>query len=199
MKLLKILIKTLIFIIGTLISLWLLMPWGAIGEYGVLSMERIASSRGFNIQHSSVSGSWIGPTIRINGFTSRMAFGGGEFRTLSLSPSIIQSFIQLSPVISVSFTGGTLSLPGGNDADMGSGTVEISLRNGILLLNNLKSTGELSLDGNIAIDINGARIETADLMIRSPERIETSLNSMRAILPLIQESNGQWRLRRERS
>ena len=198
MKFFKVLLKTFIFIVGTLISLWLLMPWGKIGEYTVLSAERIATSRGFNTQHSSVSGSWKGPSIRINDFTSKMALGGGEFKTLSFSPSFLKSIIQISPVVSVSFTGGILSFPGGNNAVIGSGNFEVSLKNGILLLKNLKNTGELILDGNIAIDINSAKIDNADLMIKSPEKIEQSLNSMKAMLPLTQESKGQWRLKRDK-
>lgn len=174
------------------------MPWGKIGEYAVLSAEKIATSKGFNTQHSSVSGSWKGPNIKVNDFTSKMIFGGGEFKTLDFSPSLIKSIIQFSPVISVSFTGGKLSFPGGNDADIGSGNVEVSLKNGILLLRNIKNTGELLLDGNIAIDINGARIDNADLLIKSPEKIEQSLNSMKTMLPLTQESKGQWRLRRDK-
>ena len=198
MKFFKALIKTFIFIVGTLISLWLLMPWGKIGEYAVLSGERVVTSKGFNTHHSSVSGSWKGPSIKINDFTSKMALGGGEFKTLSFSPSFLKSIIQFSPVVSVSFTGGMLSFPGGNDADIGSGNFEVSLKNGILLLKNLNNTGELLLDGSIAIDINGARIENADLAIKSPEKIEQSLNSMKAMLPLTQESKGQWRLRRDK-
>ena len=197
MKLFKVLIKTLIFIVGALASLWIFMPWGEMGEYAVLSAEKTASSRGYNIQHSSVSGSWIGPSILINDFASRMVLAGGEFKTLRLSPSFIQSLIRFSPVMSVSFTGGKLSLPGGNDADLGSGRVEISLKNGILLLNNLRSTGELSFDGFATININSARIENADIMINSPERIESSLNSMSIMLPLTRESAGQWRLKRD--
>ena len=198
MKFFKALLKTFIFIIGALIAIWLLMPWGKIGEYAVLSAEKIATSKGFNTQHSSVSGSWKGPNIKVNDFTSKMIFGGGEFKTLDFSPSLIKSIIQFSPVISVSFTGGKLSFPGGNDADIGSGNVEVSLKNGILLLRNIKNTGELLLDGNIAIDINGARIDNADLLIKSPEKIEQSLNSMKTMLPLTQESKGQWRLRRDK-
>jgi len=198
LKFFKALLKTFIFIIGALIAIWLLMPWGKIGEYAVLSAEKIATSKGFNTQHSSVSGSWKGPNIKVNDFTSKMIFGGGEFKTLDFSPSLIKSIIQFSPVISVSFTGGKLSFPGGNDADIGSGNVEVSLKNGILLLRNIKNTGELLLDGNIAIDINGARIDNADLLIKSPEKIEQSLNSMKTMLPLTQESKGQWRLRRDK-
>ena len=175
------------------------MPWGKIGEYAVLSAEKMASSKGFSTQHSSVGGSWKGPTINISGFASKMAFGGGEFRTLSLSPSFMQSLIQFSPVMSVTFTGGKLSFPGGIDADMGAGKAEVSLKNGVLSFRNFKSTGELSLDGNIAIDINGAKIDNADLMIRSPEKIEPSLSSMRGILPLTQESRGHWRLKRDKN
>ena len=198
MKFFKALIKVLIFIVGTLISLWLFTPWGKIGEYAVLSAERTVTSKGFNTQHSSVSGSWKGPNIIINDFSSKMALGGGQFKTLSFSPSFLKTIIQFSPVVSVSFTGGTLSFPGGNDADIGSGNFEVSLKNGILLLRNLKNTGELSLDGSIAIDINGSKIDNADLLIKSPEKIEQSLNSMKAMLPLTQESKGQWRLKRDK-
>ncbi|MCL2767384.1 MAG: hypothetical protein FWE49_01440 [Synergistaceae bacterium] len=198
MKILKLLMKLLLFIVGVLVSLWLLMPWGKVGEYAVLSAEKIASSKGFNTQHSSVSGSWRGPNIIVNDFTSKMALGGGEFKTLSFTPSFPQSMIQLAPVMSISFTGGKLSFPGGIDADIGSGNVEVSYKNGILFIRNLKNTGELSFDGSIAIDINSTKIDHADLMIKSPESIEQSLDSMKSMLPLTQESNGQWRLRRDK-
>ena len=199
MKLFKVFIKAFIFILGVLISLWVLMPWGKIGEYAVLSAERTASSRGFDARHTSVSGSWRGPTIKINDFTAKMVFGGGEFRTLSISPSFIQSIIQFSPVAIVSFTGGRLLLPGGNSADLGSGKVEVSVSRGTLLLKNLKSVGELSIDGHVAIDINGQKIDNADLVMKSPERIESTLSAMSLLLPLTQESAGQWRLRREKN
>ena len=174
------------------------MPWGKIGEYAVLSAERMASSKGFNTQHSSVSGSWRGPTIEINDFSSKMAFGGGEFKTLSFSPSFMQSVVQISPVISVSFTGGKLFLPGGSDAEIGSGNFEISFKNGILSIKNIKNTGELLLDGNIAIDAGEAKIDNADMLIKPPGKIESSLNSMRVMLPLTRESNGQWKLKRDK-
>ena len=111
----------------------------------------------------------------------------------------MQSIIQFSPVISISFTDGKLLLPGGNEAEMRTGNVEVSLKNGILLLKNLKSTGELSLDGNIAIDLNGVKIDNADLMIRPPEKIEPSLDLMKVMLPLTQESQGIWRLKRDKT
>ena len=199
MKYVKLIIKIFMFIIGVLISLWILMPWGRIGEYAVLSAERTASSKGFDAKHSSVSGSWKGPTIRINDFSAKMALGGGEFKTLTISPSFMQSIIRFSPVALVSFTGGKLSLPGGNDADMGSGKVEVSIKRGILLLKNFKSAGELSLDGSLAIDINGNKIDNADLIIRSPEKIEPVLRSISIMLPITQESAGQWRLRRDKN
>jgi len=199
LKFFKVLMKAFIFIVGLLVSLWVFMPWGKIGEYAVLSAERIATSRGIvNARHTSVSGSWRGPTIRINDFTARNALGGGEFKVLSLSPSFMQSIIQFSPVVSVSFTGAKLLLPGGNETGMDSGKVDLSLKKGILLLKNLKSTGELSFEGFVAIDTNGNKIETADLMIKPPQKIEPALNLMKTMLPLTQESTGQWRLKRDK-
>ena len=197
MKSHKVLIKTLIFAVGALVSLWLLTPWGKIGEYAILSVEKTAISKGFNAQHSSVNGSWKGPNIKVNNFVSKMAFGGGEFKTLSFSPSFLQSIIQFSPVISVSFTDSTLFFPGGNAIDIGSGNFEVSRKNDKLLFRNLKNTGEFLLEGNIAIDVKGPKIDNADLMIKSPEKTEQSLYLMKAILPLTQESKGQWRLRRD--
>jgi len=191
--------KTFVFIVGLTVSLWIFMPWGKIGEYAVLSAEKIASSRGLNTRHTSVSGSWKGPTININDFIAKIALGGGEFKVLSLSPSFMQSIIQFSPVVSVSFTGAKLSLPGVNDVGIDSGKVDLSLKNGILLLKNLRSTGELSFEGFVAIDISGAKIDTADLMIKPPQKIESSLNLMKNMLPLTQESPGQWRLKREKN
>jgi hypothetical protein len=198
LKFFKVLIKAFIFIIGVLVSLWIFMPWGEIGEYAVLSAERAAVSRGFTARHTSVSGTWNGPVIKINNFVARMAMGGGEFETLSVSPSIMKSLFQFSPVVSVSFTGGKLFLPGGKDAEMGTGKVEISLKNGILLLKDLSSTGELAFDGYVAYDINGGRVDNADLAIKSPESVEQALNLARTMMnnDLNEESKGLWRLKR---
>jgi len=199
LKFLKILTKLLIFIVGALISLWILAPWGKIGEYAVLSAENVARARNLTAQHTSVDGSWIGPKVRINNFSAKANFGGGgEFTTIDLSPSYFKSVFQFSPVALVSFTGG--KLVGLIDADMGSGNFEISLKNSILYIRNLKSQGELSFDGFIEINIRDFTIENADLVIRNPERIEMPLNAMKGMVPsLVQENPGQWRIKKEKS
>jgi hypothetical protein len=205
LKYLKVLIKVFVFIIGALISLWLLMPWGKIGEYAVLSAEKMVSSRGMitrglTVQHSSVSGTWRGPTIGINDFSAKMNLGGGEFKKISFSPSFMQSIIQLSPVASVSFTGGKLLLPGGNETDMGRGKVDVSYKKGILSLKNFKSEGELAFDGFIVLDVNNNDIVNGDLMIKAPEKIESSLDLAKTLMrSLNQESTGQWRIKKEKS
>jgi hypothetical protein len=199
LKFLKILSKVFVFIVGALITLWILAPWGKIGEYAVLSAENVARNRGLTAHHASVDGSWIGPNIKVNNFVAKMVLGGGEFRTISVSPLFIKSIIQFSPVVSVSFTGGKL-LYMGNDADMGAGSFELLLKNNILSVRNLKSVGELSFDGFIQVNIRDFAIENADLMIKPPEKIESHLGSMKMMVPsLIQETTGQWRIKKEKS
>ena len=199
MRFLKILSKIFVFILGAIISLWILAPWGKIGEYAVLRAENIVRARGLTVQHTSVDGSWIGPNIKVNDFGAKMVLGGGEFRTISVSPLYMKSIFRFSPVVSVSFSGGKL-LFGGDDTDMGSGNFELSLKNSILLVGNFKSTGDLSFDGFIEINIRDFAIENADLMIRPPERIESSLSAMKVMVPsLIQETTGQWRIKKEKS
>ena len=199
MKFLKKLSKVFLFLVAAIVSLWILAPWGKIGEYAVLRAENMVRSR-LNVQHSSVDGSWIGPNIKVNDFAAKMKmFGGGEFKTISVSPSFIKSLIQFSPVVSVAFTGGKL-LFGLNDADMGAGNFELSLKNNILFIRNLKSIGDLSFDGFIEINIGNFTIENADLVIRPPEKIEPSMSDMKGMVPsLIQESPGQWRIKKEKS
>ena len=197
MKYLKKLMNVFIFLFGALIALWFFMPWGKIGEYGVLSAEKMVSSRGLTAQHKSVSGSWRGPTIGINDFSAKMVLGGGEFKTISFSPSFIQTIIKFAPTVSVSFIGGKLLLPG-NEADLGRGKVDVSYKKGILSLRNFKSEGELSFDGFITLGVDNREIINADLIIRAPEKFETPFGMVKRLIPsLVQESTGQWRIRKD--
>lgn len=193
--------KIIVFIIGASVALWILMPWDKIGEYVVLSAERRASTMAIAVRHSSVNGSWYGPNITINDFTGKYLIAGGEFKTVSVTPSYLQSLIQFSPVISVSFGGGKISLPGGNETDLGSGQVEVSFKNGILTLRNLRSAGELSFDGYIEIDLSkGREIDNADLIIKAPEKFDSYMQTIKSMIPsLSKESAGQWRIKKEKS
>lgn len=190
--------KTFIFIVGALVALWIFMPWDKIGEFIVLSAERRASSMGVSVRHSSVSGSWYGPKIVINDFSGKYLIAGGEFRIISVTPLYVQSIIHFSPAMSVSFSGGKVSLPVVNDTDLGSGQVEVSYKDGVVLLKNLISDGEISLNGYIAI--RGREIDEADLMIKVPEKFESYMSTMKAMIPsLNKESTVLWRIKKEKS
>ena len=201
MKYLKKFLKVFIFIIGVMIAIWISLPWDKIGEYAVLIAERRVSSMGFTARHSSVNGSWKGPNIKVNDFAAKMTLGGGEFQSISVTPSYLKSITQFAPVISVSFSGGKVFLPGGSEADMGAGQVEISFKNGILSLRNFKSVGDLSFDGFIVIDVkNGVKIDNADMIIKATSSAEVSLNFLsQMVRDMTKESAGQWRIKREKS
>lgn len=199
MKLLGVFFKIIIFLVGAVLALWFFMPWGRIGEYVLLSAEKEASVKGFTVQHSSVTGSWRGPAIDVKELVARMALGGGAFKTLSVSPSIVASAARFSPVISVSFTGGEVFLPGGLVASLGSGSLELSISNGMVLVEKIKSDGELLLDGFMAIDLANAKIDHSDLNIKFPENLKTAFSSMKNFLPLVEEANGTWKLKREKN
>lgn len=197
MRFLKNFVKLMIFAVGLMIAAWIFMPWGRIGEYILVNSENAAAAKGFSMRHSAVSGSWHGPTVDIQDLMARMLLGGGGFKNISISPAIFASIINLSPVISVSFSGGEVSLPGGVVASLGSGSLELSFSSGIILMDKVKSAGEISLEGSVAIDPSKGRIERANLTVKSPEKLHNSISAMKGILPLTEGPNGTWLLKRE--
>lgn len=198
MTFLKLFIKFTIFAIALVCSLWVFAPWGKIGEYVVLSAEQRAAASGINVRHSSVAGSWSGPTINVNDFSAKVMFGGGSFKTITVSPAITDSVMSFSPVIYVSFTGGEVSMPGGAAASLGSGSFELSTSGGLIMISNLRSSGELILDGYVVIDPASAKIDNADMKIKAPDSLKQALSSMKAFLPLSEEQDGSWKLKREK-
>jgi hypothetical protein len=112
----------------------------------------------------------------------------------------------MAPTCRISFTGGVLGdiavtplrkIPG---VTIGSGRVVISLSAQGVLLEGLRSDGELSMNGAMFIDPSASRpIRWADVtMDVKSESFEKELPSLAELnlLPLQQDSPGRWLLRR---
>jgi hypothetical protein len=82
---------------------------------------------------------------------------------------------------------------------LGNGRVTVSAVGGGLLLDGLRSGGDLSLDGDLRLDFTAERpIVWADvaLGVKDEPFEKETLPSLKNILPLQQEAQGRWRLRR---
>jgi len=127
-------------------------------------------------------------------------------KTLTVIPDVAASILNMAPTCRVAFTGGALGeiavtplkkIPG---VTVGDGQVRVSYNGLELLLENLRSDGELSMNGTLLLAPSSDRvIRRADMTLNiKSEPFEKELSSLQAAfgLPLQQASPGRWYLRR---
>ena len=66
-----------------------------------------------------------------------------------------------------------------------------------ILLEELRTNGEFSLDGYMTVDTSAMKIGEADAKLSVPEAFSQNMSMIQNFLPLVQEG-GTWYLRRKR-
>ncbi|MDR1048240.1 MAG: hypothetical protein LBL51_00665 [Synergistaceae bacterium] len=204
MKTIKSFLKGVLFLLGVAAAACFFAPWKQLGESAaILASRRLRAP-------SSLSWSAVknvpGGFALVNLSASRL---GGvadiSCETLTVEPDLAASVLNMAPTCRLTFAGLLLDgvavtpskkYPG---AFIGNGRVTVSVGRRGILLEGLRSGGDLSLDGDLMIDFAAERpIVWADLAMNvkyEPFEKET-LPPLQNILPLRQEAQGRWRLRR---
>lgn len=207
MKIIKYFLKAFVFIAGFLAAVWFFMPWKQVGEYALLvAAGRMKAPAALSYSSvKNVSGGFMVEDLNARGL---MGIVGVSCKTLTVVPDILASLLNLAPTCRFAFTGNALSeIPVTpfkkiSGIYIGDGRVDISVGRQAVLLDGLRSNGDLSLNGAMALTPAAAQIiGWADVLMGvKSEAFEKELPILQQALgmPLQQEGPGRWALRRAR-
>ena len=183
-------LKVILFTAGFIAALWFFLPWREAGKAVMsLAYSRLSDS-GMRMNYSDISGESDGFTVH-NLALSGMA--NLRFSSVTLRPRIAASILSLAPVCDVSFRGGSVQL--GQVMSFGDGGVLLTVGRREILLEQLRTNGDFSVNGYITINTQNMRVGRTDARIDVPENFSGNMGLLRNFLPLVQEG-GRWYLRR---
>lgn len=193
-------LKITLFIVAFIAAAWFFMPWRSLGEYalragGVAYSSVKSASGGFSVENLRAH--------KLNGMADL------SFRTLTVVPDAFYSLLSFSLLCRMSFTDCSLGeiavtplkkIPG---MGFGDGRLTVSAWRKTILLEGVRSNGDLSVNGDLFIDLSAERpIQRAALTLNVKpgvnfEPLEKEvLPFLQNIMPLEQEGQGRWVLRR---
>lgn len=175
---------------GLFAALYIFMPWREAGKFAMSAAHRILQQRGMRLNYSDISGTDGGFTVH-NLKLSGMA--DISLSSVTIKPEMLSSVLTLAPVCRITFTGGNVRL--GQVMNFGDGGFLLTAGREIML-DDLRTNGEFSLNGYMTIDTSTMRIGHADARLGIPESFSQNMNMMKNFLPLTQEG-GAWYLRRK--
>ena len=181
----------LLFLSGFVVSVIIFVPYREAGKLAVTIAEKQLQKRGMRLKYSYVSGSEGGFTLH-----DAVLSGMAEISVSSVTfkPEIMRSILTVAPVCGIEFEG--LSVRMGQTFRFGNGGLLLTLSGGEIVLENLHTDGEFSLNGWITADPVNMKIVHADAEMGMPEEFSRNIGILRNVLPLEQEG-GRWYLRRK--
>lgn len=182
--------RVLIFLIGFIFAVYYFTDWGIIGKFAVSTAHSQLERLGFRMEYSDVTGEKDGFTInnlRLNG-AANISFG-----SITISPRIISCILSMSAVCDINFR--NLNIRLGQGMNFGDGGVLLTAGRNEILLENLRTNGEFSLNGYMSINTDNMRIQKSDTRIDIPESFADNMGMLQNFLPLVHEGN-RWYIRR---
>ncbi|MDR2179870.1 MAG: hypothetical protein LBP21_06150 [Synergistaceae bacterium] len=203
MKTIKFLLKAILLVIGAGVAAWTFMPWKQVGESALLlagGQLKIFSSTVYS-SVKSAPGGFVVEDLDARGLVGMVDV---SFGTLTVTPDVLASLMNMAPTCQVAFTGSALGeiavtplkkIPG---VTLGSGRVTVSFNRQGILLEGLRSDGDLSMNGSLLVSPSAAPpIRWANVTINvKSEPFEKEMSFLQELLPLEQDAPGRWFLRR---
>ncbi len=184
------LLKILLFTAAFIFSLYIFLPYREIGKFAMSAARSQLERMGMRVSYSDVSGVDGGFSVhnlRLTGMTD-ISFG-----SLTIKPEFAASILSLSPVCNISFSTGSVRL--GQVMSFGDGGFLLTYSKPEILLENLRTNGDFSLNGYMTIDTANMKIGHADARLEVPELFAHNMDMLKNFLPLVNEG-GKWYLRR---
>ena len=196
MKIIRLCLRTILFLLAFAAAAWFFMPWREVGEYVM---------RSSGVAYSSVKN--IGGGFSVENLKAHRLNGMADlsFRTLTVMPDALSSALSFSFLCRLSFTDGAIGeisvtpLKKIQGIGFGDGRLTMSVRGGHVVLEGMRSNGDLSVNGDLFIDTSAEKmIQSAALTlnVKSEPFEKEVLPLLQNILPLEQEGQGRWVLRR---
>ena len=182
--------SVIIFILGIILALGIFFPWGEAGKFALNLGYSQLGRMGMSLSYSDVVGEDDGFTVnnvRISGMTDI------SLSSLTIRPRFWASILSLGLVCDVEFKGCNIRL--GQNMNVGDGGFLLTVKAPQILLEELRTNGEFSLNGYITLDSSTMKISHAEARLTVPESFSQNMSVLRNFLPLVQEG-GRWYLRR---
>ena len=182
--------SVIIFILGIILALGIFFPWGEAGKFALNLGYSQLGRMGMSLSYSDVVGEDDGFTVnnvRISGMTDI------SLSSLTIRPQFWASILSLGIVCDVEFKGCNIRL--GQNMNVGDGGFLLTVKAPQILLEELRTNGEFSLNGYITLDSSTMKISHAEARLTVPESFSQNMSVLRNFLPLVQEG-GRWYLRR---
>ena len=182
--------SVIIFILGIILALGIFFPWGEAGKFALNLGYSQLGRMGMSLSYSDVVGEDDGFTVnnvRISGMTDI------SLSSLTIRPRFWASILSLGLVCDVEFKGCNIRL--GQNMNVGDGGFLLTVKAPQILLEELRTNGEFSLNGYITLDSSTMKISHAEARLTVPESFSQNMGVLRNFLPLVQEG-GRWYLRR---
>ena len=182
--------SVIIFILGIILALGIFFPWGEAGKFALNLGYSQLGRMGMSLSYSDVVGEDDGFTVnnvRISGMTDI------SLSSLTIRPRFWASILRLGIVCDVEFKGCNIRL--GQNMNVGDGGFLLTVKAPQILLEELRTNGEFSLNGYITLDSSTMKISHAEARLTVPESFSQNMSVLRNFLPLVQEG-GRWYLRR---
>ena len=179
-------IKFLLFITAFLYAVYIFLPWDAVGRFAMSTAHNTLARRGIKITYTDITGEDDGFTVHTLGLSGPVNINAGS--------------ITIRPVFlgfSVAFSGLLVRL--GQVLDFGDGGFFLTAGGGVLgeiLLEDLHTNGDFSLDGYLSFNLAAMKIGRSQARLKVPESFAQNMSMLQNFLPLIQEG-GHWYLRRD--
>lgn len=182
--------KILIFLIGFTFSLYYFADWGTLGKFAASMAHSRLERMGMRMEYSDVTGEENGFTI--HNLTLK-GIADISFGSVTIRPGITSSILSMAAVCDISFRNCSMRL--GQSMNFGDGRFLLTAGRSEILLENLITNGEFSLNGYMSVDLGTMKIGRADARIDVPESFAANMGMLQNFLPLVREGD-RWYLRR---
>ena len=182
--------KILIFLIGFTFAVYHFTDWQSLGKFAVSVAHSRLERSGMRMEYSDVSGEEDGFTIHnltLNG-AANISFG-----SITVRPAVISSILSMAAVGDITFRNSSVRI--GQSMNFGDGRFLLTASRNEILLENLRTNGDFSVNGYMSVDTGSMKIGRADARIDVPETFAENMSMLKNFLPLVQEGN-RWYLRR---
>ena len=186
----KRLVKVLVFFAAFIAALTACFPKEEAGQFMMSAASKMLSPRGMRLEYSDVRGAPGG--IIVNNLKLSGAVNV-KFREVMLRPEILGSIIAIAPQCYVEFKGCSVQI--GTTLSLGDGHVMVRLRPDEVELEDLRTNGELGINGSLSVSPSTQKITHAGARVNFPEELSPHMGLLQTLLPLVQD-NGRWYLRR---
>ncbi len=167
------------------------MEWRELGKFSMSLASSQLERRGMRLNYSDVSGEDDGFTVNnmtLNGLANI------SFSSITIRPKFINSILSLGAVCDISFKGGSVRL--GQNMNFGDGSFLLTAGRNQIILENLRTNGDFSVNGYITFDPATMRLANSEARFDVPEEFSRNMDTLKNFIPLTQEG-GRWFLRRK--